>query len=479
MKRKRFLLGAWLLLITAVLAACSGAAPEAETVEVTRIAAEAEEATSAEEAVEKPVEEAAEAISDSPSATGSKGLGDEPPPPETGEKVKVTRTDTELALAEASVVAEPEVVRAEADSSEPARTADETAVIDLTLDKNSRLTAGEVDDNAQWDDYVQYLRSYQGAAIIPVDVSQRHQIWVHDAQGNPVVGRSVTILAGDEVAAVLRTHSDGRIYFFPGAYATPTDEFQVDVTTQTGIESLTIPAGSSQREWVVTLPEQTRAEETVKLDILFLIDATGSMADEINQLKDNIQAISARIDALPSQPDVRFGMVSYRDRGDQYVTQVTDFTPHVEDFANVLNQVQADGGGDYPEDLNEALSQAVHEPEWRISGTVSLIFLVADAPPHLDYGQENHYAQEMLQASQRGIKIYPIASSGLDEQGEYIFRQLAQTTGGRFIFLTYGEEGPGSSGTETDFNVSDYSVSSLDDLVVQIVEEELEPLNRQ
>jgi hypothetical protein len=135
--------------------------------------------------------------------------------------------------------------------------------------------------------------------------------------------------------------------------------------------------------------------------------------------------------------------------------------------------VYADGGGDYPEDLNTALANAIHEPEWRVEETVSLIFLVADAPPHLDYDQQNHYAVEMLNAAERGIKIYPIASSGLDSQGEYIFRQMAQATGGRFIFLTYGAGGPGSTGTETDFEVSDYTVASLDALVVKIVEEEL------
>ncbi|MCA9969633.1 MAG: VWA domain-containing protein, partial [Anaerolineales bacterium] len=215
-----------------------------------------------------------------------------------------------------------------------------------------------------------------------------------------------------------------------------------------------------------------------RLDVLFLIDATGSMADEINELKENIRVIAAQIAALPAQPDVRFGMVTYRDRGDAYVTQVTDFTPDVDAFAAALARVSADGGGDYPEDLNEALSQAVHTPEWRVEETVSLIFLVADAPPHLDYGQQNHYAAEMLQAAARGIKIYPIASSGLDEQGEYIFRQLAQTTGGRFIFLTYGAGGPGTTGTETDLNVSDYTVGSLDTLVVRIITEELDFLVR-
>ena len=202
------------------------------------------------------------------------------------------------------------------------------------------------------------------------------------------------------------------------------------------------------------------------------------LAYEINQLKENIRAIAAQINDLPAQPNVRFGMVTYRDREDLYLTNVTDFTPDIESFAAFLADVQADGGGDYPEDLNEALSQAVHQPEWRIENSVSLIFLVADAPPHLDYGQENHYAREMFTAAGRGIKIFPIASSGLDSQGEYIFRQLAQVTNGRFIFLTYGSEGAGTTGTETDFEVSDYTVSSLDTLVVRIVEEELAHLSK-
>ena len=80
----------------------------------------------------------------------------------------------------------------------------------------------------------------------------------------------------------------------------------------------------------------------------------------------------------------------------------------------------------------------------------------------------------MFVAAERGITIHPIASSGLDDQGEYVFRQLAQTTGGRFVFLTYGADGEPGDGTTHD--VDDYSVLSLDDLVVRIVEDTLAPL---
>ncbi|MCB8983138.1 MAG: VWA domain-containing protein [Ardenticatenaceae bacterium] len=454
MTPKRLLLIVSLLVITAVLAACGGGAPQPETVEVTRTVNEAEP----------------------PAAVGSESTaGDSPTAPESGPKVAPTRAPAPTAVAVvgaevASVVEEAEAP-ALADAARGASAADSP----MTTTQNSSLTAGEVDDNAKWDDYLLYLRDYNGAQVLKVDVSERQQIWVRDGQERPLAGQQVRIFSGDQTIATLRTHSDGRVYFFPRAYPAQAADYRVEVD---GADPFTIPAGSGQREWFVTVVNGGQGETAVNLDVLFLIDATGSMADEIQQLKDNIRAISAQVDALPSQPDVRFGLVAYRDREDAFLTQVTDFTPNVETFAAALDQVQADGGGDYPEDLNQALADAIHQPEWRVANTVSLIFLVADAPPHLDYGQQDHYAAEMLQAAQRGIKIYPIASSGLDEQGEYIFRQLAQATGGRFIFLTYGASGPGSTGTETEFQVSDYTVSALDDLVVKIIEEELAPLSR-
>ena len=108
---------------------------------------------------------------------------------------------------------------------------------------------------------------------------------------------------------------------------------------------------------------------------------------------------------------------------------------------------------------------AVHRPSWRLDDAIRLIVLVADAPPHLDYVEDYDYAVEMIEANRRGMKIFTIASSGLDNQGEYIFRQIAQHTMGRFIFILYGGE--------TSHSVSEYSVEQLDALVVRLVQEEL------
>ncbi|MNY50218.1 hypothetical protein D3C86_1857080 [compost metagenome] len=93
------------------------------------------------------------------------------------------------------------------------------------------------------------------------------------------------------------------------------------------------------------------------------------------------------------------------------------------------------------------------------------MFVVGDAPPHMDDPQDVPYTAHMVKAAQRGIKIYPLGASGLDVRGEYVFRQMAQFTGGKFLFLTYGGQ--------TSHQVGTVQENNLDDLVVGIVKAEL------
>ena len=167
-----------------------------------------------------------------------------------------------------------------------------------------------------------------------------------------------------------------------------------------------------------------------------MIDATGSMGDEIGKLKATLRTIASEVAQLPSRPDLCFGLVAYRDKGDQFLLRRHDLTNDLHAFQSVLNALQAGGGGDYPEAMNEALHDTVHQLSWRGNGTTRLVFLLADAPPHLDYGGPQ-YDDDMLAALGKGIKIFGVGACGLDKQGEYIQRQIAQYTGGRFVFLTY------------------------------------------
>ena len=333
------------------------------------------------------------------------------------------------------------------------------------------ISAGEIDDNQRWVEYIKYREGYEGPQVNDFDVSERYIITVVDAVGYPVPNATVRIATEEAVDLFEgRTYANGQTIFFPRVLP-ESDDFQsftvhVEVDGVIGSDRFARIEGS---DWTVILDATVEPSARVPLDLLFLLDATGSMSDEIDQIKSTLLSISSRISDLPSDTDLRFGMVAYRDRGDDFVTRTYHFEPDVQKFLNSIREVRADGGGDEPESLNEALHVAIGEPQWR-PNAVRLVFLIADAPPHLDYAQDYDYAVEMVEANRQGIKIFPIASSGLDAQGEYIFRQIAVHTMGRFLFILYGGSTPHS--------VGQYSVENLDDLVVKLVEAELAHLSR-
>ncbi|MGI9601873.1 MAG: vWA domain-containing protein [Acidimicrobiales bacterium] len=341
--------------------------------------------------------------------------------------------------------------------------------------QNVGLNAGWVDDNADFGDYLDFLATSPVEGVTTVDVSDRQVITVVDTDGAPIAGAMVELLAGDEVVHRARSHADGRVFAFPPGDPgdEPSQRQPVGYSVEVGYGDETVMAelDSAETDHVITL--DVERQPVTALDVLFLIDATGSMSDEINRLKTNMASVADQISAEQSQVDLRFAMVTYRDHGDEYLTRTTDFTSDVEGFQVELDAVVADGGGDNPEAVDEALHEAVEGVSWRSGEAISLVFLVADAPPHLDDPQNRFdYADAALRANESGIKVFPIASSGLDGAGEYVFRQVAQLTGAPFVFLTYGADG--GPGTERpEFDVDDYSVLALDQLVVRLVSEEI------
>ncbi len=348
---------------------------------------------------------------------------------------------------------------------------------------DTSLSAGSVDDNAAWEDYLLYRQELlaRGLSVHDVDVSGRQMLRVGRPDGTPVLGATVEIISGDgTVVATLTSHADGRVMFFAppapdGGQQDPTPGLTATVTLDAATVTVELSRESLVHDVVL---DAAPTPAPVPLDVLFLIDATGSMSDEIEQLKANMVSVAEQIDAVEPRPDVRFAMTVYRDHGDLFVTRTFDFTPDVTDFTAALRDVVADGGGDYAEALDQGLHDALAEPSWRGGDAVQLVFVIADAPPHLGDGFEStsvDYAAEALSAATRGVKIHPIASSGLDDQGEFVLRQLAQLTLGRFNFLTYGADGA-SPGESTPHHVDDYSVLSLDELVVELIADELAAL---
>jgi Mg-chelatase subunit ChlD len=339
------------------------------------------------------------------------------------------------------------------------------------------VTAGMVDDNADFLAYLQFRQRTQ-VAHRPRDVSERYLLQVRNARGEVVPDAEVAVQAANGAAMWARTDAAGRAWLHPNAFD-PSGSQVYEVAVRKNGQQGTTFLRRGQKSAVELVLNTPASAQRARLDLVFLIDATGSMGDEIGKLKASLRSIANEVAQLPSRPDTCFGLVAYRDRGDAFLVRRHDFTNDLGGFQSVLDALQANGGGDYPEAMNEALHETVHRLSWRGTDATRLVVLLADAPPHLDYGGPQ-YDEDMLAALGKGIKVFSVGASGLDKQGEYVQRQIAQYTGGRFVVLTYREaHNPASGpGRETVHDVSNYSVQTLDRLIVRLVSEELAKLPR-
>lgn len=334
------------------------------------------------------------------------------------------------------------------------------------------VTVGMVDDNADFGEYLAY-RARTQVAHQELDISERYLLQVRDARGRSVADAEVAVRSPGGYAMWARTDTAGRIWLHPNAFDPHKSGIYEITVRKAGKQSQAYLQRGQKQAVEVVLGNQSMMARA-RLDLVFLIDATGSMGDEIDKLKHSLHSIAREVSQLPSKPDLCFGMVAYRDKGDEFIWRAHDFTNNLNAFQGVLNQLRATGGGDMPESMNEALHETVHSLSWRGDGATRLVVLLADAPPHLDYGGPQ-YDDDTIAALGKGIKIFSVGASGLDPQGEFIQRQIAQYTGGRFVFLTYANAADPASGPgkETVHDVKNYSVDTLDRLIVRLVKEEL------
>jgi Mg-chelatase subunit ChlD len=353
----------------------------------------------------------------------------------------------------------------------------EAAQPTLRSSQTAVVTAGVVDDNADFGEYLAYRQRNSHQPVRDRDISERYLLEVTDAGGRPVHDAEVAVQRPGVAAPVMwaRTDTAGRVWLHPRAFMTSdlNNERTLGVAVRKGSAQARATLLRGQTQAVqVRLGGQSKAQRP-RLDLVFMVDATGSMGDEIGKLKASMRAMADQMAQLPGQPDICYGLVAYRDRGDAFITRTHDFTNDLSAFQNLLSRVQAQGGGDTPEALNEALHEVVHSLSWR-TAAARLVVLVADAPPHLDYGGPQ-YDSDMQAALAKGIKLFAVGASGLDPVGEYVFRQMAQYTAGRFVFLTYKDAANPASGpgTQTVHDVKNYSVQTLDKLVVRLVSEEM------
>ncbi len=223
------------------------------------------------------------------------------------------------------------------------------------------------------------------------------------------------------------------------------------------------PGVSAVVSYELTVELLEYVEPVKKLDVMFVFDTTGSMGDELRYLMTEFVDIAERA----ADQSTRYSANFYRDQGDAYIVRSNPFMTDVQAVSALINAETADGGGDYEEAVDLALQDAVFAHAWDAE-SVKLLFLILDAPPHDTPSVRENLKNVAAEAARQGIRIIPIASSGVDATTEGMLRTLAMMTGGTYTFLT---DDSGIGGSHLEPTIGDYEVEALNELIIRLIQE--------
>lgn len=176
-----------------------------------------------------------------------------------------------------------------------------------------------------------------------------------------------------------------------------------------------------------------KREPKPQVEVVFCLDTTGSMGGLIDAAKQKIWRIANQIASGKPTPRLKIGLVAYRDRGDRYITRIFDLTDDLDAVYGHLMEFRAEGGGDGPESVNQALYESVTKINWSPDKkTLKIIFLVGDAPPHMDYANDVHYPETCRRAVDKRIIINTV-QCGNDRQTQEVWERICRLAEGRYV----------------------------------------------
>lgn len=352
----------------------------------------------------------------------------------------------------------------------PDKTAAPIAASPAALPRAGVLTSGEINDFSKWNlwtdlrkgEFEQYSRQW---GFYP---RHRYMTEVISEAGFPVCGAVATMYdrLGHEVWKA-RTDNTGKAELWPDMFESDTthiSEYSIKVAYQgqekTIEKAAQFPNGSNR----VVL--QTECGTSNDVDIVFTVDATGSMGDEINYLKTELLDVIRKAQKNNHNLTINLGSVFYRDHGDEYLTKFTPLDADINRTYDFIKQQSAAGGGDFPEAVDEALKVTLDDIKWHDDARAKIVFLILDAPPHDDSEVKKKLDAEIRQAAEKGIRIVPLACSGVDKSTEYILRAFAMATNGTYTFLT---DHSGVGNAHIAPSTDKYKVEHMNDLILRLI----------
>ena len=328
------------------------------------------------------------------------------------------------------------------------------------------VTAGEWNDLDNWAFYQKTLMKEPFKGFPDVwQMYTNHRIAVAiTAKNKPAANATVTLFRNNTPIWTAKTDNLGRAELWVGA-------FQKEKELNTTLLRLKV-----NEQWVSTATISETEVNRIALDealpsptnlvqIAFMVDATGSMGDELEFLKMDLKKVIAEVQKTNTQLKISTATVFYRDEGDEYVVKHSPFTEDINQTTEFISQQRADGGGDFPEAVDKALVQ-LNQLQWQPEARTRIAFLVLDAPPHNKPAVISSIQYSVKTAAASGIKLIPVVASGIDKTTEFLMRFIAMYTNGTYVFIT-DHSGIGNKHLEP--SVGEYQVEKLSDLMVRLI----------
>ena len=326
------------------------------------------------------------------------------------------------------------------------------------------LTAGEVNDFAKWNFWPMVRDSILGEFIDEWKIAPRERYTVQvvtQKGGYPIASQDVSLIDGN-----------GNTLFQAVTDNTGKAELWSMVVGRSSlVQGLKIRVGdyvAEAKSWqTVVLDEPCDVSDAV--DVMFVFDATGSMGDELRYLQAEMRDVIARAKDATGGLEIRTGAVVYRDHHyDEYLTRISRLTDDISVTQQFIDRQEANGGGDYPEAVPEALMAALNSGGFNSNARARIVFLVLDAPCHQDSATISLLHEQILNAAAMGVRIVPVVCSGLGKSGEYLMRSIALTTNGTSFFLT---DDSGIGHTHLKPATDSLKVEHLNDMLVRTIVE--------
>jgi hypothetical protein len=296
------------------------------------------------------------------------------------------------------------------------------------------LTAGEVNDFYKWKMWEDFTESEfkQWSEIWKINPRKRITVQLVNENHSPVIGEKVELI--DELT--------GKVVWTAITDNTGKAELWGDIDAKNGEAKLKIVNKENYElknpgffeNGMNTMKIKKPCFVSDKVDIAFVVDATGSMGDEIEFLKMELEDVLRKTFEEYKNLNLQAGSVFYRDITDEYLTKHVVLKNDLLKLLNFVKLQGAGGGGDYPEAVEKALAVAIDSLQWRDDARSRILFLFMDAPPHDEAKEE--IMRLAIKAAEKGIRIVPVACSGTNKSTEYLMRSIALATNGTYLFLT-------------------------------------------